>query len=557
MARTVAIGLQNFEEVITKNCFYVDKTLFIKEWWERMDSVTLITRPRRFGKTLNMNMLERFFSVEYEGKGEVFEGLNIWNEQKYRDLQGTYPVIFLSFANLKERNFEMTKKKLCHLITKLYTKNSFLLDTVKLKDADRNYYKSVSETMDESTASMALYNMCDYLSRYYEKKAIVLIDEYDTPMQEAYLGGYWDELVSFTRNLFNSTFKTNPFLERGLMTGITRVSRESMFSDLNNLNVVSTTSDEYATSFGFTEKEVFDAMDEMGMTNKAEAKEWYDGFTFGHTRDIYNPWSIVNYLDEKCAKPYWVNTSSNGLVNRLVRKGNSGIKIDIEKLMNGESIHKCIDEQIVYGELDITRDAIWSLMVASGYLRLDNAVTGEKTECDLSITNREVLSMFRKMVTDWFRTEDDSYNEFIKALLAADLEAMNEFMNRVSESIFSSFDTGKNPSRTQPERFYHGFVLGLMVDLQGRYVITSNRESGFGRYDIMLEPQNDNDPAIIIEFKVINKRHENSLEETVQAALTQIKEKDYARQLTDRGFAPERIHSYGFAFQGKEVLIGE
>jgi hypothetical protein len=341
------------------------------------------------------------------------------------------------------------------------------------------------------------------------------------------------------------------------MTGITRVSRESMFSDLNNLNVVSTTSDEYATSFGFTEKEVFDAMDEMGMTDKAEAKEWYDGFTFGHTRDIYNPWSIINYLDKGCARPYWVNTSSNGLVNRLVRKGSSEIKIDIEKLMNGESIHKCIDEQIVYGELDITRDAIWSLMVASGYLRLDNAVICEKTECDLSITNREVLSMFRKMVTDWFRTEDDSYNEFIKALLAADLEAMNEFMNRVSESIFSSFDTGKNPSRTQPERFYHGFVLGLMVDLQGRYIITSNRESGFGRYDIMLEPLNDSDPAIIIEFKVINKRRENSLEETVQAALTQIKEKDYARQLTDRGFAPERIHSYGFAFQGKEVLIGE
>jgi hypothetical protein len=298
-------------------------------------------------------------------------------------------------------------------------------------------------------------------------------------------------------------------------------------------------------------------MDEMGMTNKAEAKEWYDGFTFGNVRDIYNPWSIINYLDKGCARPYWVNTSSNGLVNRLVRKANSEIKIEIEKLMNGESIHKCIDEQIVYGELDITRDAIWSLMVASGYLRLDNAVTCEKTECDLSITNREVLSMFRKMVTDWFRTEDDSYNEFIKALLMADLEAMNEFMNRVSESIFSSFDTGKNPSRTQPERFYHGFVLGLMVDLQGRYVITSNRESGYGRYDIMLEPLNDKDDAIIIEFKVLSTRREKNLEETVQAALRQIEEKDYARQLIDKGISAERIRRYGFAFEGKTVLIGE
>jgi hypothetical protein len=557
MARTVAIGLQDFEKVITKNCFYVDKTLFIKEWWENDDDVTLITRPRRFGKTLNMNMLERFFSVEYEGKGEVFEGLNIWNEQKYRDLQGTYPVIFLSFANLKERNFEMTKKKLCHLITKLYTKNSFLLDTGKMMDADRNYYKSVSETMDESTASMALYNMCDYLSRYYGKKVIVLIDEYDTPMQEAYLNGFWDELVAFTRNLFNSTFKTNPFLERGLMTGITRVSKESMFSDLNNLKVVTTTSEEYATSFGFTETEVFEAMDELGFTNKDEVKEWYDGFTFGNVTDIYNPWSIINFLDTGRLMLYWVNTSSNGLVNELVRGGDSDLKIEFEKLLNDECLHKTIDEQIVYSQLFQREDAIWSLFLASGYVKLKNPVIYGKTGCDICITNREVKEMFKDMISDWFAEEKSNYNRFIKALLLGDLDAMNDYMNMVSETIFSSFDTGRNPSRVEPERFYHGFVLGLMVDLQGRYIITSNRESGFGRYDIMLEPQNDSDPAIIIEFKVINKRRENSLEETLQAALTQIKEKDYARQLTDRGFAPERIHSYGFAFQGKEVLIGE
>jgi hypothetical protein len=341
------------------------------------------------------------------------------------------------------------------------------------------------------------------------------------------------------------------------MTGITRVSRESMFSDLNNLKVVSTTSDEYATSFGFTEKEVFDSMDEMGMTNKAEAKEWYDGFTFGHTRDIYNPWSIINYLDEKCAKPYWVNTSSNGLVNSIIRRGDADIKIETERLMHGESLHKYIDEQIVYSELETNKDAVWSLMMASGYLKVDNAVVGEKTECDLSITNREVLSMFKRMVTDWFKKEDDSYNNFIKYLLEPNLEAMNDYMNRVSESIFSSFDTGKNPSRTQPERFYHGFVLGLMVDLQGRYVITSNRESGYGRYDIMLEPLNDKDDAIIIEFKVLSTRREKNLEETVQAALRQIEEKDYARQLIDKGISAERIRRYGFAFEGKTVLIGE
>jgi hypothetical protein len=557
MARTVAIGLQNFEDVITKNCFYVDKTLFIKEWWENNDAVTLITRPRRFGKTLNMNMLERFFSVEYEGKGEVFEGLNIWKEQKYRDLQGTYPVIFLSFALVKETSYQSTRERIFQILTSLYNRHHYLLESDKLTAEDIQYFKSVTMTMSDATATLSLHKLCEFMSKHFGKKVIVLIDEYDTPMQEAYLNGFWDELVTFTRNLFNSTFKTNSFLERGLMTGITRVSKESMFSDLNNLKVVTTTSNEYATSFGFTETEVFEAMDELGFTNKAEVKEWYDGFTFGNVTDIYNPWSIINFLDTGHLMLFWVNTSSNGLANELVRRGNRNLKMEFEKLLNGESLHKTIDEQIVYSQLFTEENAIWSLFLASGYIKLKNPIVYGDTECDLCLTNREVNMMFRKMISDWFAEEKANYNDFIEALLLGDLDAMNDYMNMVSETIFSSFDTGRNPSRVEPERFYHGFVLGLMVDLQGRYIITSNRESGFGRYDIMLEPQNDSDPAIIIEFKVINKRRENSLEETLQAALTQIKEKDYARQLTDRGFAPERIHSYGFAFQGKEVLIGE
>jgi hypothetical protein len=557
MARTVAIGLQNFENIITKNCFYVDKTLFIKEWWENNDDVTLITRPRRFGKTLNMNMLERFFSVEYAGKGEVFEGLNIWNEQKYRDLQGTYPVIFLSFALVKETSYQSTRERIFQILTSLYNHHHYLLESDKLTEEDIQYFKSVTMSMNDTTATLSLHKLCEFMSKHFGKKVIVLIDEYDTPMQEAYLNGFWDELVTFTRNLFNSTFKTNSFLERGLMTGITRVSKESMFSDLNNLKVVTTTSNEYATSFGFTETEVFEAMDELGFTNKAEVKEWYDGFTFGNVTDIYNPWSIINFLDTGHLMLFWVNTSSNGLANELVRRGNRNLKMEFEKLLNGESLHKTIDEQIVYSQLFTEENAIWSLFLASGYIKLKNPIVYGDTECDLCLTNREVNMMFRKMISDWFAEEKANYNDFIEALLLGDLDAMNDYMNMVSETIFSSFDTGRNPSRVEPERFYHGFVLGLMVDLQGRYIITSNRESGFGRYDIMLEPQNDSDPAIIIEFKVINKRRENSLEETLQAALTQIKEKDYARQLTDRGFAPERIHSYGFAFQGKEVLIGE
>ena len=290
MARTVGIGIQDFAKIITNDCFYVDKTDFIREWWESRDDVTLITRPRRFGKTLNMSMTEQFFSVEYAGRGELCEGLSIWKDAKYRELQGTYPVISLSFANVKEKDYPATRKKICQLLAKLYAEHSFLLDSGLLYETDRAYFKRVSENMDDSDASLALYQMSDFLSRYYGKKVIILLDEYDTPMQEAFVDEYWEELVGFTRSLFNSTFKTNPWLERAIMTGITRVSKESIFSDLNNLEVVTTTSDKYATSFGFTQEEVFAALDECGLSEeKEQIKHWYDGFIFGKHKDIYNP----------------------------------------------------------------------------------------------------------------------------------------------------------------------------------------------------------------------------------------------------------------------------
>ena len=305
MARNVAIGIQDFETVITKDCFYVDKTHFIREWWESEDSVTLITRPRRFGKTLTMSMLECFFSVRYAGRGDLFEKLSVWKERNYRGLQGTYPVISLTFANVKEKSYEQTKRKLNDILVELYEKNAFLKESGLLGAKELQYYDRVCADMDEVTASLALHHMSDYLSRYYGKKAIILLDEYDTPMQEAYVNGYWDELSSFTRSMFNAAFKTNPYLERGIMTGITRVSKESIFSDLNNLKVVTTTSDEYADAFGFTEAEVFAALDEQGYADKDEVKRWYDGFTFGHTKDIYNPWSILNFMDTGKLAMYW------------------------------------------------------------------------------------------------------------------------------------------------------------------------------------------------------------------------------------------------------------
>lgn len=560
MARKVGIGCQDFETIRKKNIFYVDKTKFIREWWEAEDEVTLITRPRRFGKTLNMNMVEKFFSIKYAKREELFQGLRIWEDEKYREIQGTYPVISLSFANVKEKDYQTTVQRICQVITDLYEDWRFLLNEDVLSPTEKNYFLHISENMPEVTASIAIHRLSKFLYHYYGKKVIILLDEYDTPMQEAYANGYWDEMVSFARSMFNATFKTNPYLERAMMTGITRVSKESIFSDLNNLKVITTTSEKYMDNFGFTEEEVFDALDEFSLTErKGEVKRWYDGFTFGSRKDIYNPWSVINYLSTGKLECYWANSSSNSLVGKLIREGNKETKQNIERLISGETLRMEMDEQIIYNQLNKKRNSVWSLFLASGYLKTVNVEFIEQTGrryYELALTNKEVRIMFEDMIRDWFAEEEGNYNAFIKAFLQNDLKAMNIYMNKVAMTTFSYFDTGKKPSEEEPERFYHGFVLGMMVELSDRYVLTSNRESGFGRYDVMLEPlYPEKDDGIIIEFKVLDKDEEKELSDTVEAALKQIEEKKYETALTAKGVPKEKIRKYGFAFSGKKVFI--
>jgi len=559
MARIISIGVQDFSKMIVNHYFYVDKTSFIKEWWENGDDVTLITRPRRFGKTLTMSMLEYFFSIDYAGRSDLFQELSIWKEKKFRRLQGTYPVIFLSFADVKGRNYETVREGMIQELVDIYNRNAFLLDSVKLSEQEKDTFLRVHEEMSDMTAVRSLKRLSYFLYKHYGKKVLILLDEYDTPMQEAWFNGYWDEMAEFTRGLLNATFKTNAYLERGLMTGITRVSKESIFSDLNNLAIVTTISRKYETAFGFTETEVFHALDEFRIQDKKDGvKCWYDGFRFGNCNNIYNPWSIINFLDEGEFKPYWANTSSNLLAGKLIRKGSKNIKTAMEQLLQGGSIRTIVDDETVFHQLDYSENAIWGLLLASGYLKVIDCVLNKKGKREylLSLTNLEVYHIFDNLFLSWFTFGERDIGSFSKALISNDKDSMNDYLNEVMEESLSYYDTGKKLSKSKIcENFYHGFILGLIADLRNQYVITSNRESGFGRYDVMLKSKNDHGISFIMEFKVLDTAKEKSMQDTAKAALKQILDKGYAASLNAEGIKIEQISIYGFAFSGKRVFI--
>ena len=564
MERQIATGIQDFESLRVHEAFYVDKTSFIREWWHGLDQVTLITRPRRFGKTLNMSTLNCFFSNKYACRSDLFEGLKVWEDASMREEQGKWPVIFLTFAGIKGTTFASTLTQMKATLVKLFSSYPELYRFQGFDENEKAALHRITQDMSAEEAALSINLLSGLLEKIYGKKVLIFLDEYDTPLQETWIGGYWDELADFIRTMFNNTFKTNSSLARAVMTGITRVSKESIFSDLNNLDVVTTTSDKYATCFGFTEPEVFAVMDECGFSeqDKLQVRAWYDGFTFGSVTDIYNPWSLTNYFDKGIIDTYWANTSSNGLLGKLLRTGKPEIKSLFETLLKGGEITVPVDEQIVFNQLDTSASAVWSLLLASGYLKVVSAMSVPEAQRQksrrmytLTLTNLEVHQMFENMIQGWFEQNSD-LSGFVRAMLDGDTESMEDYLNDIMLTTMSSFDGGDGASDRRPENFYHGLVLGLLAENRGDYLLKSNRESGYGRYDVVMEPLNPEDSAVIMEFKILNaRRGEKGLEDTAQNALKQIEDRKYETDLLSRGIPKDQILKYGFAFQGQSVLI--
>lgn len=554
--KSVAVGIQDFEALRRDQMFYVDKTDFIRQWWESGETTTLITRPRRFGKTLNLSMLNCFFSVFYENRADLFEGLKVWEEKNYHKLQGRFPVIFLSFAGVKGTTFEAVLRQINYGIVEVYRRFERILDMSRFTERERQDFGRISWDMDAATAAQSVRLLTDLLYVYYGQKPIILLDEYDTPLQEAYFNSFWDEMTAFVGAFFNNSFKTNPSLGRALLTGITRICKESIFSDLNNIDVVTQTSTKYETAFGFTEEEVKVGLARVGLLDyRQKVKEWYDGFTFGQRRDMYNPWSITKFIDaEGIFDIYWANTSNNKLVSSLIRKSSKNMKMAMEQLLEGEMLHVEMDEQLDFAQLEYRESAIFSLLYATGYLRVNQK---NDQEYVLMLTNKEVKIVFRRIIREWFNDLDTGYGDFRRALLHDNIEEMNYYMNMVTLSTFSYFDTGTGRGNIdETERFYHGFVLGLLADLSDQFSIRSNRESGLGRYDIILRAREENCNSYIMEFKVFDRERDENMKACVARALQQIEEKQYETELVADGIARERIRKYGFAFDGKKVLIG-
>ncbi len=573
--KKIAIGVDDFSEIIENGCYYVDKTLFIKEIIDDGSKVILIPRPRRFGKTLNLSMLNYYFqnTVPARKSGEtpapadnarLFSGLKIMEAgAEYTSKLGAYPVISITLKDVKHARWEDCYSALKSVISKLYINHRYLIDAATaLSDEEKTVFVSIcSKTAEKSELEASLKNLSDYLCRYYGKKVVILIDEYDMPIQAGYVNGYYGEIIEFMRNLLSGALKGNNYLEKSVLTGILRVAKESIFSGLNNLKVSTLLDERYAEYFGFTEEEV-EAMAEAfkteseicGENNRSvELKNWYNGYIFGKTV-IYNPWSIINYFDnpDTGARPYWMNTSDNSVIKDLISQSGSDVKMEIEKLIKGETIEKEIDENIVYSEVGRNEKSLWSFFLMCGYLKvIKTRIIEGLTFCELAVPNKEVEIIYKSTITGWFENyiQKNEFDLMLKSLITADIETFEKIFKKFVLASMSYFDVSGN----EPEKVYHAFVLGIMLGLSGSYDVKSNRESGYGRYDVTLAPKSKSSHGIIFEFKKIDPGENKTLETACDEALKQIEAKEYKTELKAAGV--NKIIEIALAFEGKKVMM--
>ena len=549
----IGIGQSDFKILRIKKNYYIDKTKYIKDIIDNESSVVLITRPRRFGKTLNMSMLRYYFDCTKKDSRELFEGLEIMKQdEKYTSKLGYYPCIYLTLKDAGLQSYELMIMQLRTLLMDIYYENRYLLEEAEMAPGERNIFnKILLAEANETEIINGIKMLSKIMSNYHNKPVMLFLDEYDVPPQNAYVEGYYEECIKFFKTFYGITFKDNPYLEKTILTGVSRVAKESIFSGANNFDVYTVLNDEFSDDFGITEEEMDKVIKDFEIQDKKEEiKKWYDGYKIGNTEGIYNPWSILNYLKNKELIPYWVNTSSNDLI-KLILKNSATVKEKIEQLLRDEEIEVPINLETVIVGIEKNEENIWGLLLGTGYLKVTEVVDLAHGIYKVKIPNYEIKFLFQNIIREWFNDKviGNNLNTILKDLVTLNLEEFEEKFKQLVIEMFSFMDVGKNTA----ENFYHAFVLGMLVGLKDNYYVKSNRESGFGRYDIMLEPKDKNGNSFVMEFKVLEDAEEKTIEDTIENAKKQIEERRYSEDLEERGYT--NITKMVFAFKGKEVKM--
>ena len=547
----IGIGESDFKSLIIKDNYYIDKTLYIKDIIDNQSKVILVTRPRRFGKTLNMSMLKYYFDIKQNDNKSLFKNLKIMSQDEYyKSKLGAYPVIYVSLKDAGLMNYDYMIMQMKTIMMDMFYEHKYILECSKIPEGDKQIFNRI---LKAKATDIDLINSLKTLSKmlylYYNKPAILLIDEYDVPIQSAYVEGYYEYAMKFLKSFYNTTFKDNPYLEKTVLTGVSRVAKESIFSGANNFVVYTVLDNEFADDFGITEEEMDKIIKDFGIEDKKEQiKEWYDGYKIGNVEGIYNPWSILNYLSRKELIPYWVNTSSNDLI-KMTLKNSTTVKEKIERLLNDEAVEVQINLETIIVGIEDKEENIWGLMLQTGYLKVVETVNISEGIYKVKIPNYEIKELFKGIVRDWFRNKviGNDLTSILKDLIELNLKEYEKKFKVLVNEMFSYMDVGKNTA----ENFYHAFVLGMLVGLKDTYYVNSNRESGFGRYDIMLEPKVKNVNCFIMEFKVMENMEEKTIEDTLENAKKQIEDRGYESNLRERGFT--NIIKMVYAFNGKDV----